>query len=124
MVKKVDFVDKLNKVFEKLNVDEKKKVSKGQILKAYEEIENDISKPIDKKIKNINKSNGNVDKPKRTLSGYQLFSKDIRSKVKDENSNATPQEITKIIAEKWNYLKENEKEKYQEYLNKASNLKN
>lgn len=124
MVKKEDFIYKLNKVFEKLNVDEKKKVSKDQILKAYEEIKNDISKPTDKKNKNINKSDGNVDKPKRTLSGYQLFSKDIRSKVKDEHSNVTPQEITKIIAEKWNYLKENDKEKYQEYLDKASNLKN
>lgn len=124
MVKKEDFIDKLNKVFEKLNVDEKKKVSKGQILKAYEEIKNDINKPTDKKNNNINKSDGNVDKPKRTLSGYQLFSKDIRNKVKDENSNSTPQEITKIIAEKWNYLKENDKDKYQEYLDKASNLKN
>lgn len=124
MVRKEDFIDNLNKVFEKLNVDEKKKVSKGQILKAYEEIKNDISKPTDKKNKNINKSDGNIDKPKRSLSGYQLFSKDIRSKIKDENPNATPQEITKIIAEKWNYLKENDKEKYQEYLDKASNLKN
>lgn len=123
MVKKEDFVDKLNKVFEKLNVDDSKKVSKGQILKAYEEIKNDISKSTDKKNKDINKSDGNNNKPKRTLSGYQLFSKDIRSKVKDENPNAIPQEITKIIAEKWNYLKENDKEKYQEYLDKASNLK-
>ena len=122
MVKKEDFVYKLNKVFEKLNVDEKKKVSKDQILKAYEEIKNDISKPTDKK-NNKNKSDGNIDKPKRTLSGYQLFSKDIRNKVKDENPNSTQQEITKIIAEKWNYLKENDKEKYQEYLDKASNLK-
>jgi hypothetical protein len=123
MVKKEDFVDKLNKVFEKLNVDDSKKVSKGQILKAYEEIKNDISKSTDKKNKDINKSDRNNNKPKRTLSGYQLFSKDIRSKVKDENPNATPQEITKIIAEKWNYLKGNDKEKYQEYLDKASNLK-
>lgn len=112
------FIDILEKIFSELNIDEKKKVSKAQILKKYEEIK-DICID-DKEIKN----KISTDKPKRTLSGYQLYSKDIRNDIQNEFPDKKPQDITKLIAERWNILKENDKDNYQKYLDQAESLKN
>lgn len=112
------FINILEKIFSELNIDEKKKVSKAQILKKYEEIK-DICID-DREIKN----KISIDKPKRTLSGYQLYSKDIRNDIKNEFPDKKPQDITKLIAERWNILKENNKDIYQKYLDQAETLKN
>lgn len=118
------FINILNKIFTELNIDDKKKVSKDQILKKYEEIK-DEGKDIkagqtkNKKQKDTNEEN----KSKRTLTGYQLYSKDIRDNVKNEFPEKDPREIMKIIAEKWNNLKENKKDDYQKYLDKSEKLK-
>lgn len=111
------FVDILEKIFSELDIDGKKKMSKEQILKKYEEI-----KSRDKEIKIPNKTDD--DKPKRTLSGYQLFSNDERKNIKKEFPDKKPQDVTKLIAERWKKLKENNKDKHEEYLDKAEKLKN
>lgn len=116
--KSEQFINILEKIFSELNIDEKKKVSKAQILKKYEEIK-DICID-DREIKN----KISIDKPKRTLSGYQLYSKDIRNDIKNEFPDKKPQDITKLIAERWNILKENDKDIYQKYLDQAETLKN
>lgn len=119
------FINTLNKIFTELNINDKKKVSKDQILKKYDEIKNE-GKDIKagqtkiKKQKNTNEEN----KSKRTLTGYQLYSKDIRDNVKKEFPEKNPREIMKTIAEKWNNLKENQKDDYQKYLDKSEKLKN
>ncbi len=119
------FINTLNKIFTELNINDKKKVSKDQILKKYDEIKNE-GKDIKagqtkiKKQKDTNEEN----KSKRTLTGYQLYSKDIRDNVKKEFPEKNPREIMKTIAEKWNNLKENQKDDYQKYLDKSEKLKN
>ena len=119
------FINTLNKIFTELNIDDKKKVSKDQILKKYEEIKNEgndikVGQTKNKKQKDTNEEN----KSKRTLTGYQLYSKDIRDNVKKEFPEKDPREIMKIIAVKWNNLKENQKDDYQKYLDKSEKLKN
>lgn len=119
------FINTLNKIFTELNIDDKKKVSKDQILKKYEEIKNEgkdikVGQNKNNKQKDTNEEN----KSKRTLTGYQLYSKDIRDNVKKEFPEKDPREIMKIIAEKWNNLKENQKVDYQKYLDKSEKLKN
>lgn len=116
------FIDILNKIFIELNIDDKKKVSKDQILKKYEEIKDKdikVDQSRNKKPKDTNEKN----KPKRSLTGYQLYSKDIRNDVKKEFPEKNPREIIKIIAERWNDLKENKKDEYQKYLDKSDKLK-
>lgn len=119
------FINTLNKIFTELNIDDKKKVSKDQILKKYEEIKNEGKDIKADQTKNkIQKDTNEENKSKRTLTGYQLYSKDIRDNVKKEFPEKDPREIMKIIAEKWNNLKENQKDDYQKYLDKSEKLKN
>lgn len=49
---------------------------------------------------------------KRGLTGYQLFSKDIRSSLREENPSLSLGEQSKIISTKWRELSSEEKEEY------------
>lgn len=52
------------------------------------------------------------------------YSNDVRNNIKTEFPEKTPREVIKIIAERWNNLKENKKEEYQKYLDESEELKN
>lgn len=55
-------------------------------------------------------------KPKKPLTNYQIFFMDKKPSYTERNPFASGQEITKMLAEAWNKLDENEKEVYdQEY---------
>lgn len=47
----------------------------------------------------------NDDKPKKARSAYIFFCVEKRAEIKEENPDATPQDITKIIGELWNEYK-------------------
>ena len=51
-------------------------------------------------------------KLKRPASAYILFSKDIRSKIVQENPALNHKDITKVIAQEWKSLNDNDKKKY------------
>jgi len=62
-----------------------------------------------KKVKDLNA-------PKKGMSAFMLFSNECRSKIKEENPNATFGEIGAKVGEAWKKLSEKEKEVY---VNKA-----
>jgi len=47
---------------------------------------------------------GKPQKIKRPVSGYLIFSQEMRPEVKREHPNAKPQEVVKLLAEKWRDL--------------------
>ena len=57
--------------------------------------------------------------PKKPLSSFMLFSGEMRSKVKEENSSLGVKEIAKLLGEKWKALGSEEKEKYNTMAQKA-----
>jgi len=50
--------------------------------------------------------------PKRPLSAYMFYSKDVREDTKSENPDATFGELGKILGSKWSGLSEEEKAPY------------
>ena len=54
--------------------------------------------------------------PKKTIrkNGYINFCKEMRAEIKEEFPELKPKEITKKLAEKWNELSAEEKERYKE----------
>src|SRR5262249_25476472 len=74
------------------------------------EIKNyNYNKNIKKQLKNKKLK---FNKHKKNITGYHLYLNDVRNKVRDAHPNTKIQNITKIIAKEWNYLKENDKDKY------------
>ncbi|AMD19124.1 HBR223Cp [Eremothecium sinecaudum] len=49
---------------------------------------------------------------KRPPSGYILFSNELRTQIKEQNPSMSPQEIVKLLSEKWNALSNTAKAKY------------
>lgn len=49
------------------------------------------------------------DKPKRAPSAYIIFSSENRSKVKEENPDATFGELGKLLGAKWGSMTESQK---------------
>ncbi|KAI9473682.1 MAG: high mobility group box domain-containing protein [Benjaminiella poitrasii] len=47
--------------------------------------------------------------PKRGLSAYMFFSQENRSKVKEENPEATFGQLGKLLGEKWKSMSDDEK---------------
>ncbi|KAL9650720.1 hypothetical protein ABK040_001774 [Willaertia magna] len=54
------------------------------------------------------------DAPKRPLSAYQIFQKEKRPEVKEQNKNMDAKEIMKELARLWKELDEDEKKPFQE----------
>lgn len=52
--------------------------------------------------------------PKRALSSFMFFSKEMRSKIQEQNADASFGEIGKLIGEAWKNVSEEEKKKYEE----------
>lgn len=61
-------------------------------------------------------SDDESNKPKKTVrkNGYINFCKENRVQIKEEFSELNPKEITKKLAEKWNELSAEEKERYKQ----------
>jgi hypothetical protein len=76
---------------------------------------------------NEDKNKNSILTVKKYKSAYILFSLEQRPKIKEANSDLSTQNITKIIADKWNSLDKESKEKYFnkeiEEKNKFNNLK-
>lgn len=98
-----------------IKVNEKYKSSRHDIKKNNEE--NSVEKKQESKPKKMNAT-------KRTLSAYQLFSKDIRDEIsreikndennKDLNGKEINNKIMKEIGERWSNINDNNKKKYEE----------
>ncbi|XP_022099089.1 PMS1 protein homolog 1-like [Acanthaster planci] len=55
---------------------------------------------------------------RRPMSSYELFCKDMRPQVLEENPSFSFNDITRIVAEKWRQLEEQERAKYEEKARK------
>ena len=53
-----------------------------------------------------------IDKPKKKLSGYMLFSKERRPKLKSEKPNLTFGELGKALGAEWRAMSDAAKAKY------------
>jgi hypothetical protein len=85
-----------------------------------DEVKKEMAKEMNKKIKKIEaKASGKKVKkqrdpnmPKRPSTSYMLYCSENREKVKNENSEMKPKDITTRLGELWNALSEKEKTKY------------
>jgi len=86
------------------------KVRYKKEYEAYKETKSSSSEEEEAPKKKKKKKDPNA--PKGKLSGYMIFSRDIRADIKEEFPNATFGETGKHIGEKWRDLSESEKKKY------------
>ena len=66
------------------------------------------------------KSTSDPSKPKRGMTAFNLFSKEVRPKIRSENPSSTPQEMFKFIGEAW---KEADKEFWERAAKEQNNKK-
>jgi len=83
--------------------------------RAFKEKEEYVPKEEEKEEKKEKK------KVKRTKTGYQLFCDDERSKVKEDGF--VGRDIMTELGKRWTNIKENDEDMYQEYMEKAAELK-
>jgi len=83
--------------------------------RAFKEKEEYVPKEEEKEEKKEKK------KVKRTKTGYQLFCDDERSKVKEDGF--VGRDIMTELGKRWTNIKENDEDMYQEYMEKAVELK-
>jgi HMG (high mobility group) box len=99
--------------------------SKDDILKklSSKEQKNKIKNFIDENKIKMKKKERDSSAPKKPESGYLLFCKDNRGKMKEKHPDMDNTEITKQLGKKWHSLVENKSDKVKNYLDKASELK-
>lgn len=99
--------------------------SKDDILKklSSKEQKNKIKNFIDENKIKMKKKERYSSAPKKPESGYLLFCKDNRGKMKEKHPDMDNTEITKQLGKKWHSLVENKSDKVKNYLDKASELK-
>lgn len=114
-----NFEDTINKIFDKINLNEEKKVlkvTKKQILDAYNDIKeiNDNSNNKLTKIKNNNKKKSNDDfsKIKKPKNPYMIYYTENYKSIKEKNDGISFGEISKLLSEKWKNMGENEKKQF------------
>lgn len=115
-----NFEDIINEIFEKINLNEGKKilkVTKKQIIDIYNE-NNKIKKEYNcesnnktNKIKKSNKNNidNNISKIKKPKNPYMIFCDENRKKIKEDNPDIKFGEISKMLSEKWKNTNEEDK---------------
>ncbi|ORX91895.1 hypothetical protein K493DRAFT_141295, partial [Basidiobolus meristosporus CBS 931.73] len=62
-----------------------------------------------KKSKNTKGEDNQKDRPKRPRTSYIIFASEQRASEKENNPNATPSDLVKILAARWKNMGENEK---------------
>ena len=86
----------------------------------------DDSKEAPKKEKKAKKEK-DPNKPKRAPTGYLLFSADLRPEVKDELTEALdedeklkPQDVVRVLADRWKALEQNERDEWNQRAKDAA----
>lgn len=101
-----DFEEIINEIFDKINLNEEKKVlkvTKKQIVDIYN---NDINKKTKKTKKNK--------KTKKPKTAYNIYYKENYKNVKDNNPEMKIGDISKILAEKWKNISDKERKIFEE----------
>ncbi|KAL8150397.1 hypothetical protein V2J09_020205 [Rumex salicifolius] len=87
------------------------KVEALQLLKKKEKTENIIKKAKDQKKKQPKEEkNNDPSKPKRPLSSYFLFSKEVRKSLVEEHPDINNSTVTGLLSAKWKELGDEEKQ--------------
>lgn len=95
------------------------KENKNDIMKEFKSKEN--KKKLDDFItsnnikKKKNKSDRDEDKPKKPLTPYFLYVKDMRNNVKIDSGITNNLELTKELSKRWNILKTNDSNEFKKY---------
>ncbi len=88
--------------------------------KREEALLSDRDRKILKKIRKRRRQEKAANFPKRPLSAYQLFLKEYRPKIKDENPSFTFEQIGKELGKQWSEIKSELKKQYSEIAMKQS----
>ena len=99
--------------------------TKDDILKklSSKDQKNMIKNFIDENKIKMKKRERDNSAPKKPESGYLLFCKEYRGKMKEKHPDKNNTEITKLLGKKWQSLVEMKSDKIKNYLDKASELK-
>jgi hypothetical protein len=116
-----DFENIINEIFDKINLNEEKKilkVTKKQIIDVYNNnIKNKNQHNNDSK--NLKKNNkkkieNNLPKIKKPKNPYMIFCDENRKNIKEDNPDITFGEISKLLSEKWKNTDEEKRKIYAE----------
>ncbi|KAL4470455.1 hypothetical protein ABPG74_012066 [Tetrahymena malaccensis] len=103
-----------------------------QKSKKKEEKQSKEVKTVQKEGKKIIEINGNIlEVPRKPLSGYLRYYKEVQHKLKSKNPELAQNEIAKLASEQWNNLPKDQQEQYNsqyhkellEYNNKIKEIK-
>ena len=90
------------------------------VMSKVEDKKVEEKKPkVGKVVKEVKEVKSESPKKKRGMTGYLLFSKEMRGKVKDELGEVKPTEVVTEVAKRWKGLDE---EKRMEWNERAKNM--
>ena len=116
-MKAKDIIKELGTLWRNLSEEDKApyiEQSKKDKLRYEKEIKDYIAPDIDQTQKQKKKFSG----PKRSLTSYIYYCKEHREKIKEQNPDMSPKEITSLLGKQWRSLDEKGKKPYNKLAKK------